>query len=95
MAPLAALMISGTLILPQPPGTVSPLLQGFWLTIHICLTLLGYAALALACLGGILYLIQERQIAMGGAAGHELDATGIGQLAVSALAQGILATVIL
>ncbi len=29
---------------------------------HICLTLTGYAALALAGLGGILYLIQERQI---------------------------------
>jgi cytochrome c-type biogenesis protein CcsB len=62
VAPLAALMVSGTLILPQPHGTVSPLLQGFWLTVHICLTLAGYAALALAGLGGILYLIQERQI---------------------------------
>jgi cytochrome c-type biogenesis protein CcsB len=62
VAPLAALMVSGALILPQPHGTVSPLLQGFWLTVHICLTLLGYAALALACLGGILYLVQERQI---------------------------------
>jgi cytochrome c-type biogenesis protein CcsB len=62
VAPLAALMVSGTLILPQPHGAVSPLLQGFWLTVHICLTLTGYAALALACLGGILYLIQERQI---------------------------------
>jgi len=62
VAPLAALMVSGTLILPQPHGPVSPLLQGFWLTVHICLTMLGYAALALACLGGVLYLIQERQI---------------------------------
>jgi cytochrome c-type biogenesis protein CcsB len=62
VAPLAALMVSGALILPQPHGAVSPLLKGFWLTVHICLTLLGYAALALACLGGILYLIQERQI---------------------------------
>ena len=62
VAPLAALMVSGALILPQPHGTVSPLLKGFWLTVHICLTLTGYAALALAGLGGILYLIQERQI---------------------------------
>ena len=43
-------------------GAISPLLKGFWLTVHICLTLTGYAALALAGLGGILYLIQERQI---------------------------------
>jgi cytochrome c-type biogenesis protein CcsB len=62
VAPLAALMVCGALILPQPHGTVSPLLKGFWLTVHITLTFLGYAALALACLGGILYLIQERQI---------------------------------
>ncbi len=62
MAPLAALMVCGSLILPAPHGTISPLLKTFWLTIHICLTLMGYAALALACLGGILYLIQERQI---------------------------------
>ena len=62
VAPLAALMVSGTLILPARQGAVSPLLKGFWLTVHICLTLTGYAALALAGLGGILYLIQERQI---------------------------------
>ncbi len=61
-APLAALLVSGALILPRGQGTVSPLLQGFWLTAHITLTLLGYAALALAFLGGIFYLIQERQI---------------------------------
>ena len=47
---------------PAASGAVSPLLKGFWLTVHICLTLTGYAALALAGLGGILYLIQERQI---------------------------------
>ncbi|HLD47427.1 MAG TPA: cytochrome c biogenesis protein CcsA, partial [Desulfobaccales bacterium] len=62
VAPLAALMVSGALILPARHGVVSPLLKGFWLTVHISLTLTGYAALALAGLGGILYLIQERQI---------------------------------
>jgi cytochrome c-type biogenesis protein CcsB len=62
VAPLATVMVSGALLLPRRPGAVSPLLQGFWLTVHICLTLMGYAALALAGLGGILYLIQERQI---------------------------------
>jgi cytochrome c-type biogenesis protein CcsB len=62
VAPLAALLVSGALILPQGQGTVSPLLKGFWLTVHITLTLLGYASLALAGLGGIFYLVQERQI---------------------------------
>ncbi len=61
-APLAALMVSGALILPQGQGAVSPLLQSLWLTVHIILALLGNAALTLAFLGGIFYLIQERQL---------------------------------
>ena len=61
-APLAALMVSGALVLPAGQETVPPALKGFWLTVHICLALMGYAALALACLGGVLYLVQERQI---------------------------------
>lgn len=62
VAPLAALIISGSLILPPEQGAVSPLLQSFWLSIHIGLALLGNAALTLAGLGGILYLVQERQV---------------------------------
>lgn len=61
-APLAALMVSGTIILPQEHGVVSPLLQSLWLTVHIILALLGNAALTLAFLGGIFYLVQERQL---------------------------------
>ena len=61
-APLAALMVSGTLILPAEQGAVSPLLQSLWLTVHISLALLGNAALTLAFLGGIFYLVQERQL---------------------------------
>jgi cytochrome c-type biogenesis protein CcsB len=61
-APLAALMVSGALILPPGTGAVSPLLKSFWLALHISLALLGNAALTLAFLGGIFYLVQERQI---------------------------------
>jgi cytochrome c-type biogenesis protein CcsB len=61
-APLAALMISGALVLPPGPAAVNPLLQSFWLLVHISLALLGYSALTLAFLGGIFYLVQERQI---------------------------------
>jgi cytochrome c-type biogenesis protein CcsB len=61
-APLAALMVSGALILPQGQGAVSPLLQSLWLSVHIILALLGNAALTLAFLGGIFYLVQERQL---------------------------------
>jgi cytochrome c-type biogenesis protein CcsB len=62
VAPLAALAVSGSLILPGKVGVVSPLLQSFWLTIHVILALLGNAALTLAGLGGIFYLVQERQL---------------------------------
>lgn len=61
-APLAALMVSGTLILHPGHGAVSPMLQSLWLTFHIILALLGNAALTLAFLGGIFYLVQERQL---------------------------------
>src|SRR5208337_2946326 len=62
VAPLAALIIYGALILPRGQGTISPLLRGFWLMAHIGLTMGGYAALTLNFLGGIFYLIQERQL---------------------------------
>ena len=62
VAPLAALIIYGALILPRGQGTISPLLRGFWLMAHIGLTMGGYATLTLNFLGGIFYLIQERQL---------------------------------
>jgi cytochrome c-type biogenesis protein CcsB len=61
-APLAALVVSGSLILPGGKGTVSPLLNSFWVQLHVGLSFLGVAALTLAGLGGVLYLVQERQI---------------------------------
>jgi cytochrome c-type biogenesis protein CcsB len=61
-APLAALLICGVLILPPGKGPVSPLLNSVWLAVHIILALWGYAALTLAFLGGIFYLVQERQL---------------------------------
>ncbi len=63
VAPLAALMIYGAIVLPQEQASaISPMLKGFWLTAHIALTLAGYAALTLNFLSGIFYLIQERQL---------------------------------
>jgi cytochrome c-type biogenesis protein CcsB len=62
-APLAALMVSGGLILPGGgKGEVSPHLSSFWVHLHAVLTFLGVAALTLAGLSGLLYLIQERDI---------------------------------
>lgn len=61
-APLAALALSGSLIIPGQSATVSPALQSFWVYLHILLAFLGIAALSLAGLGGIFYLIQERAL---------------------------------
>ncbi|MFZ2087439.1 MAG: cytochrome c biogenesis protein CcsA, partial [Desulfobaccales bacterium] len=60
--PLAALMVSGGLILPAGKSTVSPLLSSFWVHVHVGLSFMGIAALTLAGLGGFFYLVQERQI---------------------------------
>jgi cytochrome c-type biogenesis protein CcsB len=62
VAPLAALVVSGSLILPSKALAVSPALHSFWVYLHILLAFLGNAALTLAGLGGIFYLVQERQI---------------------------------
>lgn len=61
VTPLAALLLVGSLSLPRPQ-VLPPILQSFWLSFHIAAALLGNATFALACLGGILYLIQERQL---------------------------------
>jgi cytochrome c-type biogenesis protein CcsB len=55
-------MVSGGLILPTGKGTVSPLLKSFWVYVHLGFSFLGIAALSLASLGGLFYLVQERQI---------------------------------
>ncbi len=40
----------------------SPALRNAWLTLHIVLVLLGYAALVLMALASVLYLFQEREL---------------------------------
>ncbi|MBM4289384.1 MAG: c-type cytochrome biogenesis protein CcsB, partial [Deltaproteobacteria bacterium] len=61
LTPLAWLLVYGSWILPHP-GEIPPLLQSFWLTFHIGAVFLGNATFTLAFLGGILYLVQERQL---------------------------------
>jgi cytochrome c-type biogenesis protein CcsB len=61
-APLAALVVFGSLVLPGQAEAVSPDLGHFWVYLHVALAFLGNAALTLAGLGGIFYLVQERQL---------------------------------
>lgn len=58
---VAALMLVATFasreILPLPPA-----LQSWWLPVHAAIALIADGFLALACIGGIMYLLQEREI---------------------------------
>jgi len=49
--------LSSRTLLPLPPA-----LQSLWLPIHASITLFADGFLALACIGGIMYLLQEREI---------------------------------
>lgn len=60
-APLVVLMIALALLLPgafpayPPRGPINP-----WVELHAALALVAYAAFALACISGCMYLVQER-----------------------------------
>jgi cytochrome c-type biogenesis protein CcsB len=62
VAPLASLAVIIASILPSPQVTLPPFLEGLWRTVHMGTLVLGNAALAISCLVGILYLIQEKAI---------------------------------
>ena len=62
VAPIAATCVVIASILPRPAVELAPLFKGVWRTLHVGTLLVGNAAFAIACLVGILYLIQERAI---------------------------------
>jgi cytochrome c-type biogenesis protein CcsB len=44
------------------PGTLGPVLANAWIWIHIALAVIGIAAFVFNFVGGIMYLLQERQL---------------------------------
>jgi ABC-type uncharacterized transport system permease subunit len=46
----------------RPPGEVEPILKTTWVPLHVSFVLVGYTALFLACLGGLMYLLQESEL---------------------------------
>jgi cytochrome c-type biogenesis protein CcsB len=48
--------------LPKEPQSLVPALQSWWLPVHAGVSLIAYGFLALAFLGGIMYLLQEREL---------------------------------
>ncbi len=61
-APLAAVTMLVSALLPNQPREAVTLFKSLWLTIHVIIIFLGEAAFALACGIGIFYLIQEHAI---------------------------------
>jgi ABC-type uncharacterized transport system permease subunit len=62
IAPLAFLAAASAGIPVTTPVTWPLSVQDIWLSLHIVLALLGYAALTLMFCTGVMYLIQERQL---------------------------------
>lgn len=59
---LVLLLMLGAALAPRDLILPSPTLQSVWLPIHASLSLLAYSFLALAGIGGLMYLLQERTI---------------------------------
>lgn len=62
VAPFALLLIMTASFLPSEIVPLSPLLESYWLPVHVALAFLGNTFFALACLLGIMYLIQDRYL---------------------------------
>jgi cytochrome c-type biogenesis protein CcsB len=61
-APLSAILLILSSTIPISTVTVRPIFRGFWLPLHVTTSLLGDGIFVIACIAGIMYLIQERQI---------------------------------
>jgi ABC-type uncharacterized transport system permease subunit len=59
-APLAFVLQSTALLKPESAALPARSRPGFWPEMHATLSLIAYGAFALACVAGILYLIQDR-----------------------------------
>jgi len=62
ISPLASVPMILASLFPQEIIPLAPVLESFWLPIHVTLAFIGDALFALAFAAGIMYLIQERQI---------------------------------
>ena len=62
LSPLASVLMISSSFLQAQNDIVNPLVRNLWLTIHIGTIFIGNGIFAVAFLGGIMYLIQEREI---------------------------------
>jgi cytochrome c-type biogenesis protein CcsB len=62
VSPVAVVLMVLASLFPKEIVPVEPVLNSFWLPIHVTLAIIGNAMFALAFAAGVMYLIQERQI---------------------------------
>lgn len=60
--PIVFVMTLASALSQKAGAEVPPLLRSGWIPLHVSFTLVGYTALFLACLAGVMYLIQEREL---------------------------------
>lgn len=61
-APLLAILQTISLLSPFDQSEIKHGKVNPWLELHAAVALIGYAAFALACIAGIMFLLQERQL---------------------------------
>jgi len=62
VVPFSTFLMILSSTMPISTTTVNPIFKTVWLPLHVATSLLGDAIFAIACIAGIMYLIQERQI---------------------------------
>jgi len=62
LAPANFVLLVVLAVLPRGSAEMNPFLLGNWVTFHVLVAFLGYAAFALSCLAAGMYLIQEKQL---------------------------------
>ena len=61
-APLVLLLQGGALLAPIDSSHAPKMAVNPWLELHASLSIIAYGAFALACVAGLMYLLQERQL---------------------------------
>jgi cytochrome c-type biogenesis protein CcsB len=62
VVPFSAFLMLISSTMPFSAIAMRPVFKGLWLPLHVIAALLGDAIFAIACIAGVMYLIQERQI---------------------------------
>jgi ABC-type uncharacterized transport system permease subunit len=60
--PLVFVMTMAAAMQGNGAGWSGPTVRGAWLTLHVVLVLLGYAAMVVMAIASVLYLVQEKQL---------------------------------